>query len=50
MQSDRSETITFSQPQDWVFSNSGRALALPATDAAVLGTSALYGRQLHAQW
>jgi hypothetical protein len=25
--------------------NSGRALALPATDAAVLGTSALYGRQ-----
>jgi hypothetical protein len=30
----------------WLFSNSGRALALPATDAAVLGTSALYGHQL----
>jgi hypothetical protein len=29
--------------------NSGRALALPAADAAVLGTSALYGRQLHAR-
>jgi hypothetical protein len=26
-----------------------RALALPATDAAVLGASALYGRQLHAR-
>jgi hypothetical protein len=26
-------------------SNSGRALALPATDAAVVGTSALCGRQ-----
>ena len=33
----------------WLFSNSGRALALPATDAAVLGASALYGRQLHAR-
>jgi hypothetical protein len=33
----------------WLFSKSGRALALPATDAAVLGTSALYGRQLQAR-
>ena len=33
----------------YLFSNSGLALALPATDAAVLGTSALYGRQLHAR-
>jgi hypothetical protein len=32
--------------RSWLFSNSGRALALPATDAAVFGTSALYGRQL----
>jgi hypothetical protein len=32
----------------WLFSNSGRALALPVTDAAVLGTSALYGRRLRA--
>jgi hypothetical protein len=32
-----------------LFSNSGRALALPATDAAVFGTSALYGRQLNAR-
>ena len=30
----------------WLFSNSGRALALPAT--AVLEISALYGRQLQA--
>jgi hypothetical protein len=38
------------QPSDWrCLSNSRRALALPATDAAVLGTSALYRRQLHAQ-
>jgi hypothetical protein len=31
----------------WVlaFSNSGRALALLATDATVLGTSALFGRR-----
>jgi hypothetical protein len=29
----------------WLFSNSGRALALSATDVAVLGTSALYGRR-----
>jgi hypothetical protein len=28
--------------KNWLFSNSGRALALPATDAAVLGTSARY--------
>ena len=35
----------------WILaiSNSGRALALPATDAAVLGTCALYGCQLHAR-
>jgi hypothetical protein len=33
----------------WLFSNSGRALALSATDVAVLGTCALYGRQLHAR-
>jgi hypothetical protein len=26
----------------WLFSNSGRALALPATDAAVLGTFRVY--------
>jgi hypothetical protein len=31
-------------PGSWLFSNSGRALALPATDVAVLGTSAFYGR------
>ena len=30
----------------WLFSNFGHALALPATAAAVLGTSALYGHQL----
>jgi len=29
----------------WLFSISGRALALQATDAAVIGTSALYGRR-----
>jgi hypothetical protein len=28
----------------WLFSNSGGTLALPATDAAVVGTFALYGR------
>src|SRR5215469_1051682 len=33
----------------WLLSNSGCAVALPATDAAVLGTSALYGCQLPAQ-
>jgi len=33
----------------WLFSNSGRGLALPMTAAAVLGTSALYGHQLGAQ-
>jgi hypothetical protein len=32
----------------WLFANSTPALALPATDAAVIGTSALYGHQLAA--
>jgi hypothetical protein len=38
------DKFALQKSESWLFSNFGRALALAATDAAVLGTSALYGR------